>query len=127
MLNGDAGGANFVIAEKNSYNYLGQCNLMMIDNLARKAELAIVLPTENHAKGYGSEAIRLLLDFGFHQMNLNRVYLKVHQDNARAIALYERCGFVHEGRLRAEIFQDGRYLDTLVMGVLRDEYDTTNA
>lgn len=122
ILEGDTGGVNLVIAQKDSLKYMGHCNLMMIDNVARKAELAIVMPREHHSKGYGGEAIRLLLMFAFDQLNLNRVFLKVHQNNARAIALYERCGFVHEGRLRQEIYQDGRYGDVLVMGILRDEF-----
>ncbi len=123
ILNGDAGGVNLVIAERESLKYFGQCNLMLIDNTARKAELAIVIGREHHGRGYGYEAINLLLDFGFHQMNLNRVYLKVHEDNARAIRLYERVGFAHEGRLRQEMFRDGRYQDLLVMGILRDEFE----
>ena len=55
-------------------------------------------------------------------MNLNRVYLKVYEDNVRAIALYEDMGFVHEGRLRQEMYREGRYWDALVMGLIRDEY-----
>lgn len=122
VLSGDAGGANFVIAEKGSLNYLGQCNLVLIDQQSRKATLAIVMPREHHGKGYGGEAIGLLLRFAFDQMNLNRVSLHVIEDNPRAIALYERCGFRLEGRLRQEQYQDGRYKDILVMGALRDEY-----
>lgn len=124
MLHGDAGGVNFVIAERESLRYMGQCNLMMIDNLNHKAELAIVIGREHHGKGYGREAIGLLLDFAFNQYNLNRVFLKVHDDNTRAIRLYERCGFRHEGRLRQERFADGRYKDILVMGILRDEFNS---
>ncbi len=124
-LDGDAGGVNLVIAEKNSLGYLGQCNLMMIDQQARRAKLAIVLPRENQGKGYGFEAIKMLLAFAFDQMNLNRVMLEVAMDNRRAVALYERCGFVHEGRLRQEYYQDGQYKDILVMGVLRDEWRST--
>ena len=122
VLNGDAGGVNFVIAEKGSLKYMGQCNLIMIDHQSRRATLAIVLPAEHHGKGYGGEAIRLLLKYAFEQLNLNRVTLNVIEDNLRAIALYERCGFVIEGRLRQEQFQDGWYKDVLVMGVLREEY-----
>lgn len=125
-LNGDAGGVNLVIAEKATLHYLGQCNLVMIDQQSRRADLAIVLPKENHGKGYGGEAIRLLLRFAFDQMNLNRVCLKVAADNPRAIGLYERCGFVHEGRLRQDYYQDGQYKDVLVMAVLRDEWRAAN-
>lgn len=123
MLSGDIGGVNLVIAEKESLRYLGQCNLMMVDTTIRKAELAIVLAGENCGKGYGGEAIMLLLSFAFRQMNLHRVYLKVHEENERAVRLYERLGFKHEGRLRDEQYADGHYSDILYMGILRREFE----
>lgn len=123
ILRGDAGGVNFVIAEKDSLRYLGQCNLLMIDQTARHAELAIVIAPDSAGKGYGTEAIGLLLDFAFRQMNLNRVYLKVHADNARAVRCYEKCGFQLEGRLREMTYRDGRYGDVLEMGILRREFE----
>ena len=122
ILNGDAGGVRLVIAENGSLKYLGQCDLMFIDNIVRKAELAIVIGREHHGQGYGEEAIKLLLDFGFNQMNLNRIYLRVFEDNKRAIALYERCGFVHEGRLREDGYIEGKYTDLLCMGILKSEF-----
>lgn len=121
ILDGGSG-ANFVIADKASLRYLGQCNIMMVDSVSRKAELAFVLAAEHIGQGYGYEAGRLLIDFAFNQMNLNRVYLKVSADNLRAIRLYERLGFRHEGRLREDAYRDGKYEDTLVMGLLRGEW-----
>ncbi len=121
LLQGGAG-ANFVIAHKGTLNYLGQCNLMMVDNVARKAELAFVLKKEHIGKGYGLEAGQMLISFAFDEMNLNRVCLKVHEGNARAIRLYEKLGLRHEGRLREEIYQGGKYEDMLVMGLLRREW-----
>lgn len=121
MLQGGSG-ANFVIAEKESLAYLGQCNLMMPDTLARKAELAIVLSPQHIGRGYGREALSLLVAFGFNEMNLNRIYLKVHEDNARAIRIYEDAGFRMEGRLREDAYVRGHYIDTLVMGLLRAEW-----
>lgn len=127
LLSGDAGGVNFVIAEKASMKYLGQCNLLMIDHTARKAELAIVIGREHHGQGYGKEAIRLLLGFAFAQLNLHRVYLKVYADNHRAVALYARCGFVEEGRLREDSYRNGRYTDVIEMGILRSEFEALKA
>ena len=121
-LSGDAGGANWVIAEKESLRYLGQVSLIMLDQLNRRAELTIVLAPEEMGKGYATEAIRLVLGFAFRSLNLNRVWLKVAENNARAIKCYLGCGFREEGRLRQELFLDGRYVDALVMGFLREEY-----
>lgn len=72
--------------------------------------------------GYGTDTMRTLLRFAFRELNLNRVFLKVYEDNARAIRCYEKAGFKVEGRLRQDRYQDGAYLDTVVMGVLREEF-----
>lgn len=122
LLSGDAGGVNLVIADKESLRYLGQCSLMMIDNTARHAELAVVMCPVCQNQGLGQEGIRLMLGFAFNQMNLNRVYLKVHADNARAVRCYEKCGFVKEGLLRAHAYADGGYKDVLFMGVIRQDF-----
>jgi RimJ/RimL family protein N-acetyltransferase len=121
LLRGDVGGVNLVIAHRETLDYMGQINLLSIDQTARRAELAVVLAPECANKGYGQEAVRLLLAFGFEQLNLHRVFLKVYADNARAIHVYEKLGFQTEGRLRDELFRDGAYRDVLVMGLLAGE------
>ena len=100
---------------------------MHITDYSRKAEMAIVLDPEQQQKGYGSEAIGLLLELAFDYMNLNRVHLRVYSDNARAIACYEKCGFVREGIMRQDTFSCGEYRDTIIMSVLRDEWRRARA
>jgi RimJ/RimL family protein N-acetyltransferase len=58
-------------------------------------------------------------------MNLHRVFLKVYEDNPKAIRAYEKCGFQHEGRLRQAIYRKGRYYDELLMSVLSHEFKGT--
>lgn len=118
-LNGDAGGEGFVIADKETMKYLGQCDLMMIDMPARRAELAIVLAPEGRGKGLGLEAVRLLTGYAFQTLNLNRVWLKCAMENTAALKCYERAGFRVEGVLREDLFIDGRYQDACIMGLLR--------
>ena len=125
ILNGNAGGVNLVIADREKKRYLGQCALSFIDQTARHAELSLVVAPDSAGQGYGSEAIGLLLDFAFRQLNLNRVYLRVCAANERAIRCYEKCGFRLEGRLREHAFRDGHYEDVLEMGILRSEYERT--
>lgn len=122
LLEGDAGGVNLVIADSKTLRYLGQCSLMMIDNTARHAELAVVMCPACQGQGLGAEGISLMLDFAFRQMNLHRIHLKVRADNAAAIRCYEKCGFVHEGTLRAHAYADGTYKDVLLMGILAEEF-----
>lgn len=122
LLEGDAGGVNLVVADRESLRYLGQCSLLMIDNTARHAELAIVMCPSCQCQGLGEEAIGLLLSYAFHQMNLHRVHLKVRADNPAAVRCYEKCGFRHEGTLRAHAYADGAYRDVLLMGILKEEW-----
>ena len=73
-------------------------------------------------KGYGTDALRLILRFAFHELNLFRVGLDVIATNTRAIRTYEKLGFQHEGRMRGAVLRDGRRDDRIFMGILRDEW-----
>jgi len=73
---------------------------------------------EYQDRGYGTDAVRTILRFAFDEMNLNRVWLHVHEDNARGIAVYRKCGFREEGRLRDVLLWDGVFHDAIVMSVL---------
>jgi RimJ/RimL family protein N-acetyltransferase len=73
-------------------------------------------------KGYGSEALRLILRYAFNELNLERVGLDVIANNLAAIRAYERAGFRQEGTLRGAVLRDGQRHDRIVMGVLRDEW-----
>lgn len=102
---------------------IGSCQLHSINSISRSAELQIRLGVSaERGKGYGTEAVNLLLQFAFSDLNLHRVYLHVFATNPRAIQVYEKCGFVREGILRDAAFIDDRYVDVLVMGILREEY-----
>ncbi len=74
-------------------------------------------------KGYGTDAMRLMLRYGFTELNLHRVSLTVFGYNPRAIHSYEKCGFKHEGRIREFLLRDGKRWDMLHMGILRAEWE----
>jgi RimJ/RimL family protein N-acetyltransferase len=78
-------------------------------------------------RGYGTEATGLVLRYAFETLNLNRVWLHVFEYNERARRVYEKVGFVHEGRLRQDTYRDGRYWDAFCMGILRPEWEVTAA
>ena len=73
-------------------------------------------------KGYGTDALRVLLHYGFDELNLQRVSLSVLEGNARAMRSYEKCGFRLEGRERQAWAYDGRRWDEIYMGLLREEW-----
>lgn len=126
LLTGDAGGENLVIADIGTLGYLGQISLQGVDRFAQQGELAVIVSPEHWRKGVGREAIALMLRYAFHSLNLNRVWLKVFAEHEAAVKLYEKCGFVQEGVLRQDAFLDGKYRDTIIMSVLRDDYDRQN-
>jgi RimJ/RimL family protein N-acetyltransferase len=74
-------------------------------------------------KGYGRDALNVLLDWTFRIQGYRRVSLTVGAGNERAIRAYRSCGFVEEGRFREEAFYNGRYEDVLAMGLLRSEWE----
>ena len=79
---------------------------------------------DNWGKGYGAEAAQLVLNFAFNELNLRRVQLTVFSYNERAIALYEKLGFVREGVYREYLQRDGRTYDMILYGLLRREWRT---
>ena len=102
---------------------IGNCGFHNIDWRNRAAELGIFIGEKSYwNQGYGSEVMRLLLRHGFQTMNLNRIFLRVFDNNPRAIRSYEKAGFIHEGRMRQAEFQQGSYFDVLYMSVLKSEW-----
>lgn len=89
----------------------------------QSAELAIGIGnSEYRGKGYGSDALRLILNYAFDELNLHRVELKVMDYNMDAIRAYERVGFVREGVKRQAVQRSGRRYDLVGYGILRDEW-----
>ena len=120
--NGGRDNANFVIEADGKC--IGGCALFNFNHTAQTAELGIGIGDKDYwGRGYGREAVTLLLHYAFHYRNLRRVWLEVHARNERAIRAYRACGFVEEGRLRAHVWSDGAYDDLVLMGVLRDAWD----
>lgn len=72
-------------------------------------------------RGYGQDSINTLNKYLFEELNAIRVELEVIKCNERAISCYKKCGFVEEGIKRNKCYIDGKYLDTIIMGILRDE------
>jgi len=101
---------------------IGSCQLLGVSSTHRKAELQIRIgEAAARGRGYGSEAVELLLDFAFNDLNLHRVELTVIAGNEPAIKTYLAAGFVQEGAQREAAFIDGRYVDLILMAILRDE------
>lgn len=102
---------------------IGSCQLLHIHPIHRNAELQIRLGEVSYrGKGYGTEAVQLLLSHAFSDINLERVYLHVFAENHNAIAVYKKTGFIQEGILRKAAYINGLYQDILIMGILKEEF-----
>jgi len=107
---------------------IGNIGFNSVDWVNRNVEVGIFIGEKLFwSQGYGRKAMRLLLQFGFETLNLHRIMLRVHANNPRAIRSYEAAGFIHEGVLREDLFQDGRYFDVLVMSILDSEWKNLQA
>jgi diamine N-acetyltransferase len=103
--------------------HVGGAGFCSIDGRNRRAEVGLFIGVpELWDQGLGHDVLKALLHFGFEQMNLHRVYLRVFADHKRAIHLYEKAGFQHEGYWRQAEFRHGHYHDLLWMSVLREEW-----
>ncbi len=99
---------------------IGLFNLRQVDGTA---EVGIGIGDRAYwSKGYGREAMALIVEYGFTMLNLRRIWLETHATNERAIRSYAAVGFVEEGRQRDHVWSGGHYCDIVLMGLLRSEW-----
>jgi RimJ/RimL family protein N-acetyltransferase len=117
------GGYLFVTCLLEDDRPVGNIGLFDLDLHNGSAGLGIMIGRpEDRGRGYGSAALRAMLDFAFGQLRLERVWLDVYDINPGARRVYERAGFVHEGTLRRAVYREDRYLDVIRMAILADEW-----
>jgi len=118
---GGRDGTSFAIEADDKF--IGSCALFQFDTVAHTCALGITIGDKDYwGRGYGREAVNLLVGYAFEYQNIRRVYLTVNGTNERAIRAYLACGFVEEGRLRGHVWSKGGYIDLVYMGILRDEW-----
>jgi len=111
------------IARHESPELIGSVGLHGLDFRGRRAELGLVIGERSlWGQGYGTEATRMMLDYGFGTLNLNRVWLQVFGHHPAAARVYEKAGFRREGVQREQHFTEGHYVDGVLMGILRSEW-----
>lgn len=111
------------IEDKRTGLHIGNVKLGPISWVHRRAALGILIGDKDFwGKGIGTEATRLMVEYGFFRLNLARIELGVCAEHKAAVRVYEKVGFKIEGRRRGSLFHEGRYEDGLWMGLLREEY-----
>ena len=102
-------------------DFVGVVELFNITWKNRNAELSIAIKASARGKGYGQEAIEKVLDIGFEELRLNKIWLRVLEYNERAINLYKRIGFVREGLTKDKCLRNGKYVDQIKMSIFERE------
>lgn len=108
--------------ETNQGLFVGEVWLNPINFGHDWGEMVLTILPEHQNRGYGKEAVELILRHGFNHLNLHRIEVKVYSFNERAHHVYLSSGFTEEGRMRERIQRKGKYYDQIWLSILREEY-----
>ena len=118
----------FSIIHKRTGELIGRCVLFQVDMVNQTAMLGMVIGEKGYwGKGYGREALRLLLDYGFNLLNLNNIMVGVFSFNHRAVRSYRALGFQEIGRRREARLVAGKRYDVILLDLLAEEFRAANA
>jgi RimJ/RimL family protein N-acetyltransferase len=107
---------------------VGTCGVWRFNTHSQTCYFGISIGDHEYwGRGFGRDAIALLLDYAFRLRNFRKVCLDTSSNNERAIRCYRACGFVEEGRLRQQLWVGGQYVDEVHMGLLREEWSGQSA
>lgn len=114
----------FIVYTISTKEPIGKCDYRNLNPITRCAEIGLSIGERDYwGKGYGKDIILTLLNHLFYTLNIQRVQLGTWSGNTQAVKLYEKCGFQIEGRLRKNEFVQGEYYDTVLMGILKEEFE----
>ncbi len=118
-----SGDYEFAIIRKSDDKLIGNCGFSDIKWIHQSAEVGIFIgEIENRSKGYGSEALKLLISYGFNYLNFNNIMLKVFSFNDHAINVYKKVGFNEFGRRKKSYYLKGKWYDDIYMEILREDF-----
>jgi RimJ/RimL family protein N-acetyltransferase len=107
--------------------HIGWVDLKNFDKVNKNAELGITIGNKNYwGKGYGRLAIEEMLEIGFKEFVLEKIWLRVDCDNIKAIKSYEKCGFIREGIMRKDRLREGKYISRIRYSILKEEFINEN-
>lgn len=116
--------ATFSIITLDEDKIIGTISIEKIDHLNQTGVLGIFIGDKNYRNnGYGAEAIKMILEYGFNYLNLNNIKLDLTEFNERALKCYKKCGFKEYGRRRKCIFVNGKFYDRIEMDILKEEFE----
>ena len=114
---------NYAMVLHDGDKMIGNIGFTDIDNISRTGTVGLFIgDKDHHNHGYGTEALKLILDYAFKTLNLHSVMLSVHSNNERGVACYKKVGFKEMGRRREAKYINGEYVDVVYMDILASEF-----
>lgn len=114
----------FAVCDIETSTHIGNARLSLIDPIHRVATYGrLIGHPDFRGKGYGSDALIQLLRFGFHHLGLNRIWSSAVTDNRASLGSNDKVGMTREGLLREYIYANGKFHDTIVLAMLRKDFD----
>lgn len=118
----------FVIVDLKTNEPIGACGLLYINWIIRSADFSFYIGNGNlyiDEKGYAKDAAELLIEYGFKILNLHKIWMELYEfDNKKIEFFTKEFGFVNDGILRDNCFENGKYFDSQILSLLRNEYKT---
>lgn len=112
----------FIIWDKEENKPVGSVFLRDIDHENKKAEYGIFIGEDSaRGKGIGTKAAKAIVQYGFNELHLHKIFLRVLADNVRAVKSYKKAGFIQEAYLKDELILNGEYRDIILMAVINSE------
>lgn len=116
----------FAVETKNG-KLIGCTGLTYIDWKNSRAEVSIYIGDKKYkGKGYGTDTLKTLMDYGFRELNLHMLFGEIFEYNKANIRLFEKCGLKKDGVLRDRLYRDGRYWDSIIYSILDKEWKQLN-
>ncbi|GAB6169465.1 GNAT family protein [Clostridium carnis] len=114
---------DFAIEDLETGKYIGGCSINNTNIKNRNCTIGIMIGDKAYwGKGYGTDALKVLIKFIFEEVNMEKIKLNVFSFNKRAIACYKKIGFIEEGILKKEIYRNGKYHDEIVMALFKENF-----
>jgi len=114
----------WAIIEKESCYCIGQIAYFLVDTENHFGEIEYAISRKFQNKGYGTEAVQGILEYGFNKINFHKVQVCHNENNPVSRALIKKCKFSYDGNLRDYFFMDGEYVDRFYYSMLKEEYET---
>ncbi len=123
IILGSSNSKSYIIEDKETNKPIGVTSLVNIDVKNQNAEVIIDIGEKNYwGNGLGTEALKIILEYAFLELNLYRISLRVFSLNSKAIHIYTKLGFKQEGVSRQCLYRNGEWHDIIQMGILKEEY-----